>query len=94
MNVAISPVPASCTTLANDLAFQTWSLKASQHLEESSTPKTILDATGEPLIVSRSGARIYWEYSGTKGGSWAYWGAAIVLPASTQPQQGWKHIGV
>lgn len=94
MTVAISQVPAACKTLAADHALQTWMLKAGQHLEESSTPKTILDATGEPLIVSRSGARIYWEYNGTKGGSWSYWGAAIVLPASTQPQQGWKHIGV
>ena len=92
MRVTVSPPPVTCKTIATDPAFQAWILKAGQHLTESSSSEQIKGLAGEILTASRSGSRIYWEYAGTKGDSWVFQGVAIVLPASTSPQQGWTHL--
>ncbi len=92
MKYTVSPPPVSGKTLSADPALQTWFLKAGQHLTEASSTETLTGKAGEILTTSRSGSRIYWEYAGTKGDSWVFQGVAIVLPASTTPQQGWTHL--
>lgn len=92
MRITVSPFVPTFQTVANDPPFQAWLTKLGQHATDSSSVETLVSADGEVLKASRSGSRIFYEYDGTKGGSWSFHGQAITLPPSTSPQKDWTHI--
>ena len=92
MRITVSHPPITSKTLAQDLPLQTWVQKLGQHVNDASSVQTVKADNGEILTASRSGSRIYWEYSGTIGGSWVFFGVPITLQASATPQQGWTHL--